>query len=97
MEPAGRRRSRCAVRDGEVVVRDHGPGIDEHDLPYVFDRFYRGALGPRAARARVSGSRSSARSPRPTAGTVVAERANGGGTLVRLSLPTGAGNGSPQA
>jgi two-component system sensor histidine kinase MprB len=23
-------------------VRDHGPGVAEQDLPYVFDRFFRG-------------------------------------------------------
>ena len=24
-----------------MTVRDHGPGIDDADRPYVFDRFYR--------------------------------------------------------
>ncbi|HEV2975935.1 MAG TPA: HAMP domain-containing sensor histidine kinase [Solirubrobacteraceae bacterium] len=36
------------VRDGALAVRDHGPGIAEHDLTRVFDRFYRAPV----ARAR---------------------------------------------
>jgi len=29
------------LHDGTLSVRDHGPGFNEHDLPHVFDRFYR--------------------------------------------------------
>ena len=74
-----------AVRDGEVTVRDHGPGIDEEDLPYVFDRFYRA----RSARG-LPGSGLGLAIVRQVAeshgGSVVAERAEGGGTLMRLRL-----------
>jgi two-component system, OmpR family, sensor histidine kinase MprB len=73
------------VRQGEVTVRDHGPGIDEDDLPHVFDRFYRA----RSARG-MSGSGLGLAIVRQVAvahgGTVVAERAEGGGTRITLSL-----------
>jgi two-component system sensor histidine kinase MprB len=71
---------------GELTVRDHGPGIAPDDLPHVFDRFYRAP----AARA-VPGSGLGLAIVRQVAaghhGTVEAEAAPGGGTLMRLCLP----------
>ncbi len=71
---------------GELTVRDHGPGIAAEDLPYVFDRFYRGA----EARGR-SGSGLGLAIVRQVAaqqgGSVTAAPAPGGGTLMRLHLP----------
>jgi two-component system, OmpR family, sensor histidine kinase MprB len=71
---------------GELTVRDHGPGIAPADLPYVFDRFYR------APSARgVPGSGLGLSIVRQVAerhgGTVGAEPARGGGTVMRLRLP----------
>jgi two-component system, OmpR family, sensor histidine kinase MprB len=75
-----------ALRDGELSVRDHGPGIDPVDMPHVFDRFYRAA----SARA-VSGSGLGLAIVRQTVeahgGSVSVERAAGGGTVFRLRLP----------
>ncbi len=72
------------VAAGEVVVRDHGPGIADEDLPFVFDRFYR------AASARgLPGSGLGLAIVRQVAeshgGGATAERAEGGGARMRLS------------
>jgi len=74
-----------AVRHGEVSVRDHGPGISDEDLPYVFDRFYRS----RAARGMPGSGLGLAivkQVAESQGGSVVAERPEGGGTLMRLRL-----------
>jgi two-component system sensor histidine kinase MprB len=74
------------VRDGVVVVRDHGPGIDDKDLPYVFDRFYR-APSARGEPGSGLGLAIVRQVAEAHGGDVTAERADGGGTLVRLRLP----------
>jgi two-component system sensor histidine kinase MprB len=73
------------VRDGEVTVRDHGPGIAEEDLPYVFDRFYR-ASSARGLPGSGLGLAIVRQVAEAHGGQVVAERADGGGTLMRLRL-----------
>ncbi|HEV7459182.1 MAG TPA: HAMP domain-containing sensor histidine kinase [Solirubrobacteraceae bacterium] len=74
-----------SVGEGEVSVRDHGPGIAPADLPHVFDRFYRGG----DARGR-PGSGLGLAIVRQVAeahgGSVAAESASGGGTRLRLRL-----------
>lgn len=76
-----------AVEDGTLTVRDHGPGIDDADLPHVFDRFYRSA----AARG-MPGSGLGLAIVKQTVddhgGTVTVANADGGGTVVVLRLDT---------
>jgi two-component system, OmpR family, sensor histidine kinase MprB len=73
------------VRDGELTVRDHGPGIEESDRPYVFDRFYRSdsARGMPGSGLGLAIVRQVAEAH---GGTVTAERPEGGGTLMRFRL-----------
>ena len=73
------------VREGQVVVRDHGPGIDDSDLPHVFDRFYR-APSARGMAGSGLGLAIVRQVAEAHGGTVVAERAAGGGTKVTLRL-----------
>jgi two-component system sensor histidine kinase MprB len=74
------------VSDGEVTVRDHGPGIAQVDLPHVFDRFYR-APSARGLPGSGLGLAIVKHVADAHDGTVVAEAAPGGGTLLRLHLP----------
>jgi two-component system sensor histidine kinase MprB len=75
-----------SVRAGEVVVRDHGPGIAEADLPHVFDRFYR-APAARGLPGSGLGLAIVKQVAEAHSGTVVAEQAPDGGARLRLALP----------
>jgi two-component system, OmpR family, sensor histidine kinase MprB len=84
-----------ALCDGELTVRDHGPGISAADLPHVFDRFYRGA----EARGRPGSGLGLAivrQVVEQQGGRVSAERAADHGTLMRVCL-AGAETLSPEA
>ena len=74
-----------SLHDGVVVVRDHGPGFNQDDLPYVFDRFHRA----RDARSK-PGSGLGLAIVRQAAGAhggfVEAANAPGGGALMRVSF-----------
>ena len=74
-----------SLEDGDLQVRDHGPGFADEDRPLVFDRFYRSA----AARS-MPGAGLGLAIVREVAeahgGTVVADNAPDGGAILRLSL-----------
>ena len=80
--------SRVGDACAEVVVQDHGTGIAPADLPYIFDRFYRGdpsrtrgtggfGLGLAIAKALIEAN----------AGKIAAESVPGKGTRITVNLP----------
>ncbi|MGA4849770.1 HAMP domain-containing sensor histidine kinase [Streptomyces sp. G5(2025)] len=75
-----------ALREGELTVRDHGPGIPAEELPHVFDRFWR---SPTARSLPGSGLGLSivARTVRQSGGEVTLAAADGGGTVASVRLP----------
>jgi two-component system sensor histidine kinase MprB len=70
---------------GEIVVRDHGPGVAPADRPFVFERFYR---SPEARGTAGSGlGLAIVRQVAEThGGSVDVADADGGGAAFRLSL-----------
>jgi two-component system sensor histidine kinase MprB len=74
------------LHDGELTVRDHGPGIDPADAPHVFERFWRSDTA-RALPGSGLGLAIVARTVQESGGTVALEPAPGGGTLARMRLP----------
>jgi two-component system sensor histidine kinase MprB len=73
------------LRGGELVVRDHGPGIADEDLPFVFDRFYRAP----SARGRPGSGLGLAivrQAAEAHGGSVHAATAPDGGAVLRMAL-----------
>jgi two-component system sensor histidine kinase MprB len=71
---------------GEVAVRDHGPGIADDDLPFVFDRFYR-ATSARGLPGSGLGLAIVRQVAESHGGRAWAEHAPGGGARLCIALP----------
>ena len=75
-----------AVDEDGVRVRDHGPGVAQLDLPYVFDRFYRGA-GARGRHGSGLGLSIVRQVAEQHRGSVSVANAPDGGAVFTLRLP----------
>ena len=72
---------------GVITVADQGPGIDPEDMPKIFDRFYR-APAARSLPGSGLGLAIVAQVAREEGGSVAVAAGDGGGTLMRLEIPT---------
>ncbi|MFC8825053.1 sensor histidine kinase [Streptomyces sp. NPDC057137] len=71
---------------GELTVRDHGPGIPPEELPHVFERFWR-SPSARALPGSGLGLSIVARTLQQTGGEIALRRAAGGGTVAAIRIP----------
>jgi two-component system sensor histidine kinase MprB len=71
-----------------VRVRDHGTGIEEADLPHVFDRFFRGA-NVRGQQGSGLGLAIVRQVTEQHGGAVTAANAPDGGAVFTMELPAG--------
>ena len=74
-----------SLEGGLLSVRDHGPGFQEADLPFVFDRFYR-ADDARKLSGSGLGLAIVRQAAEACGGSVEAQNAPGGGALLRVSF-----------
>ena len=74
-----------AIRGGVLNVRDHGPGFQEGDLPFVFDRFFR-AEDARRMPGSGLGLAIVRQAAEACGGFAEAANAPGGGALLRVGF-----------
>jgi len=84
------------LADGELNVRDHGPGFSEDDLPHVFDRFYRSQVA-RAVPGSGLGLSIVRKVVAEHGGSVRARNAPDGGAVLTLVLPRRAADADEHA
>jgi two-component system sensor histidine kinase MprB len=77
---------KVSCQDGVVIVRDHGSGIAEKDLPKIFDRFYR-SREARSMPGSGLGLAIVAQVAAEEGGTVSASNDPSGGAVLRFALP----------
>ncbi len=77
---------RVRLRGNRLQVADSGPGIPEADLPYVFDRFFRGETA-RQTHGTGLGLSIVAKTAEDHGGTVTAGRSSDGGAEFTVRLP----------
>lgn len=85
----GKRIDASIRREGQNVViriRDYGPGIPEEELPHVKMKFYKGSS---KARGSGIGLAVCEEIVMMHGGVLTLENAEGGGTLVTISIPVG--------
>lgn len=77
---------RVRLQGNRLRVADSGPGIPEADVPYVFDRFFRGETA-RKTHGTGLGLSIVAKTVEDHGGTVTADRSSDGGAEFTIQLP----------